>query len=278
MFLYKSDTHIKYYSKLCSLYAGVSFIQPFHYLQINSYLCGRFINRRIMMKKILSAAVILAASIFAADDSSAQKRVSILGDSYSTFEGYTLPETNIDWYKPVKGRKDNNVRRVEQTWWWQFIADNGMQFDTNNSYSGSTVCTTGYNGDDYSDRAFITRMLNLGSPDIILVFGGTNDCWAKSPLGDFKYEGWTKVDLTRFRPAFAYMLASLREFYPEARIFNITNTELTSDYTTSIDEICRHYSVPNLQLVDIHKQVGHPSAEGMKAIADQLSAFVKATN
>lgn len=230
------------------------------------------------MKKRLLAAIFLAASLIGANDSTAQSRVSILGDSYSTFEGYTLPESNIDWYKPVKGRKENDVHHVEQTWWWQFINDNGLIFDTNNSYSGSTVCTTGYNGDDYSDRAFITRTLNLGSPDIILVFGGTNDCWAKSPLGNFKYEDWTKTDLTQFRPAFAYLLASLREFYPEARIYNITNTELTPEYTASIDEICSRYSVPNLQLVDIHKQLGHPSAEGMKAIAEQLSEFVKAND
>lgn len=45
----------------------------------------------------------------------------------------------------------------------------------NNSYSGSTVCHTGYQKADYSDRSFATRMDNLGNPDVLLVFGGTND-------------------------------------------------------------------------------------------------------
>ena len=35
------------------------------------------------------------------------KSVSILGDSYSTFEGYVQPDTNFVWYlkTPPKGRK-----------------------------------------------------------------------------------------------------------------------------------------------------------------------------
>ena len=51
--------------------------------------------------------------------------------------------------------------------------ENGdYELERNNSYSGSTVCHTGYKGADYSDRSFITRMVDLGQPDIILVFWG----------------------------------------------------------------------------------------------------------
>ena len=39
------------------------------------------------------------------------KSVSILGDSYSTFEGYVQPDTNFVWYlkTPPKGRKTDMV-------------------------------------------------------------------------------------------------------------------------------------------------------------------------
>ena len=50
-------------------------------------------------------------------------RVSIFGDSYSTFEGY-IPPTHEPWYAPEGSRfaKDqNDVRRVEETWWWQVV-------------------------------------------------------------------------------------------------------------------------------------------------------------
>ena len=61
-----------------------------------------------------------------------------------------------------------------------------------------------YDGNDYTDRSFITRASNLGCPDIILVFGGTNDSWANSPLGEMKHEGYTSQDLFSFRPAVSY--------------------------------------------------------------------------
>ena len=112
---------------------------------------------------------------------------------------------------------------MEETWWYRFIHEHGFQLERNNSYSGSTVCHTGYEKADYSDRSFITRIHNLGTPDIILVFGGTNDSWAGAPIGVYQYDGWTKADLYSFRPAFCYLLASLKQLYPAARIYNITN-------------------------------------------------------
>ena len=138
------------------------------------------------------------------------------------------------------------------------------------SYSGSTVCHTGYEKADYSDRSFITRIHNLGTPDIILVFGGTNDSWAGAPIGVYQYDGWTKADLYSFRPAFCYLLASLKQLYPAARIYNITNSELSEEVTDSMDEICRHYGIENIRLHDIDKQWGHPSVQGMQSIDAQV--------
>jgi hypothetical protein len=56
------------------------------------------------------------------------KSVSILGDSYSTFEGYVQPDTNFVWYlkTPPEGRKTDMVS-VRNTWWHQFIKENKEQ-------------------------------------------------------------------------------------------------------------------------------------------------------
>lgn len=84
------------------------------------------------------------------------KSVSILGDSYSTFEGYVQPDTNFVWYlkTPPEGRKTDMVS-VRNTWWHQFIKENNYRLCVNNSFSGATICHTGYRSEDYSDRSFI---------------------------------------------------------------------------------------------------------------------------
>ena len=111
-------------------------------------------------------------------------KVSILGDSYSTFQNHVVPDTNYVWYFADANEPDRtDVATVDDTWWMRFITRSGLQLEQNNSFSGATVCNLGYEGNDYSDRSFIRRMDSLGKPDLILVFGATNDCWAKVPLG-----------------------------------------------------------------------------------------------
>lgn len=206
-----------------------------------------------------------------------QKKVSILGDSYSTYGGYVKPETNLCWYNGTDRApgRDNDVDSVVQTWWYQLIEeDPSLVLERNNSYSGATVCCTGYRGEDFSDRAFITRVYNLGNPDIIIILGGTNDSWSKAPVGEFKYAGWNKDDLMTFRPAFAYMLDRMKALYPEALILNVVNSELSDEVTSSQQTICDYYGVTNIQLTDVEKQWGHPSVKGMKAIADQIRPYI----
>lgn len=197
-------------------------------------------------------------------------KVSILGDSYSTFYGYVTPATNLCWYGVPGDKKENDVTKVEETWWHRLISEHGLLLERNNSYSGSTICNTGYNKIDYSDRSFITRMDNLGNPDIILVFGGTNDSWAGAPIGNYQYSDWTKTDLYKFRPAFCRLLDYLTTQYPQTKIYNVTNSELSDDVTNSMEEICRHYKIANILLHHIDKQLGHPSVKGMKDISEQL--------
>ncbi|MBR2243123.1 MAG: hypothetical protein IJ888_00110 [Prevotella sp.] len=221
------------------------------------------------MRKVALFIVVVIACI--AVQAQSKRGISILGDSYSTFKGYVVPDTNYVWY-PQEKAENNDVQDVRQLWWHQMIREHGYRLCQNNSFSGATICHTGYKGDDYSDRSFCTRLRYLGSPDVILVFGGTNDSWAKSPIGDFQYGNWQKSDLYHFRPAMAYLLANLQNYYPGTEVYVIINTELSEEVTSSMKTICDHYNVKYIQLVDIEKQWGHPSQKGMKAIADQVAA------
>ncbi|MCH5238890.1 MAG: hypothetical protein J1F38_01580 [Muribaculaceae bacterium] len=210
-----------------------------------------------MKKIILTLCVIFCTGIL-----SAQVKVSILGDSYSTYEGWN-PKGQAIWYdKNLR----NDVDTVAQTWWYQLIEDNGLELELNNSYSGSTICNTGYNGADYTDRSFLTRSRLLGdNPDIIYVFGGTNDSWAGAPIGNAD-----EKDMYKVKPATYAMFKNIKEAYPEALCVAIINSELSNEVVGSIVEACEKENIPYVKLVNIDKQNGHPSINGMKQISRQV--------
>lgn len=128
---------------------------------------------------------------------------------------------------------------------------------------------------DASRNNFIARVDSLGNPDIIFVFGGTNDAWANSPIGEYQYANWTKDDCKNFRPALACLLDMLQKRYPKAKIYSLLNSELREPINESMREVCKHYNVQLIELHDIEKQNGHPSISGMKAICDQLLEAIR---
>ena len=107
-------------------------------------------------------------------------------------------------------------------------------------------------------------MKALGCPDIIFIFGATNDYWAKSPLGEYQYADWSKKDLYSFRPAMAYMLDTMIDYYPNVEI------------TESVRTICKHYQIDCIELKGLDKMSGHPSVKGMKQISEQVKAYMAA--
>ena len=209
----------------------------------------------------LRALSLLFASLFIFSIS-AQVKVSILGDSYSTYDGW-IPEGHAVWYGPGRG---NDVQDVKDTWWYRLIDENGLQLEKNNSWSGATICNTGYRGEDYSDRSFLNRSGSLGeNPDLIFVFGGTNDDWAHSPLGDAESN-----DMYSVIPATKAMLQNIKTTYPEALCVMIINTEMSKDVEKALIESSQAEGVPYVKLKAIDKQSGHPSINGMKQISRQV--------
>ena len=112
-------------------------------------------------------------------------------------------------------------------------------------------------------------MDSLGKPDLILVFGATNDCWAKVPLGKKGSD-----DLYTFIPAMDKMLRELPSLYPDARIVFMLNDEIQGDMRKAIIELCRDNNTACLQLQNISKRQGHPDKAGMLQISDQLTDFL----
>lgn len=66
--------------------------------------------------------------------------VLIFGDSYSTFLNY-IPEGYAHYYGDSS---KSDLDSVEQTWWYQLITETHSNLVLNDSWSGSTVCNTGY--------------------------------------------------------------------------------------------------------------------------------------
>lgn len=226
------------------------------------------------MKRILIALFACCAlTVLSMGQDKPTVSVSILGDSYSTFEGHVQPDTNYVWYfNTAKNKTD--VTAVEQTWWHLLVKKMGYRLLVNNSFSGSTICNTGYRNEDYTDRSFITRMAYLGEPDIVFVFGATNDAWAGAPIGEYTYERWTEADLYQFRPAMAYLLHYLVNRYPKGKVYFLLNSDLKESINESVKTICAHYQVDCIELKAIDKQGGHPSILGMQQICEQVAAYL----
>ena len=200
---------------------------------------------------------------------------SILGDSYSTYDGYTnLKEGYRAWY-PTNG----NLTSVDQTWWKLFEAQSGLELAVNESFSGTCICYDGYGTgtDDQRDNneSFLKRMSFLEYPQYVFIFGGTNDSWIPVNVGTYKYSDWTETDKESFRPALACLIDSVKKMYKLSTVIFIKNTGLGSSFSESIDTICEHYDVQVIALSSIDKSDGHPTVTGMAQIANQVESALE---
>lgn len=215
---------------------------------------------------------------------------SVIGDSYSSFAGYMANKNADVWYPASSHGMDdtNDVERVEQTWWWKFANEYGSRLIENNSWSGSTVSYDGYGTGliDGKETSFIERSDLLTNPELIIVFGATNDSWVATDTGrtDFlgtymykPYADYTDSDLTYFRPALACLLDKLTHRNVGAKIVFVLN-QSTSNIKDSVTAICQHFGIPVLQLNGISLGHSHPTEAGMETIKDQLIEFLKNIN
>lgn len=145
-------------------------------------------------------------------------------------------------------------------------------------------------------RSFVMRYTEMEKDaDIIVVMGGTNDCGAKIPFGDFD----TRDEYT-FYGALRSLYEGLINMYPESVIVVMApphyleeghhnDSDSLRAYVDVIKEVAAFYGLPLLDLystsglqpkVDILKEKYmpdgcHPNDEGHKILASKILAFLK---
>lgn len=208
--------------------------------------------------------------------------VFILGDSYSTFQGY-IPQEHSAYYSS-SGRPETDVDRVEQTWWYQLLEKTGSSLILNHSWSGTTICNTGYAGAD-EPNSFIRRFDRLAEEgffeehhiDTVLVMGGQNDDWADAPIGKLKTQDWTEEDLLQYGPALCYLMHRMKTVLPDARIIFVVNSNMSAVIRYYQYQAADLYDIEWIRLENIQKTNGHPTIQGMQQIAEQVLDHLKNT-
>lgn len=159
------------------------------------------------------------------------KRISIIGDSISTFEGYNPQGFNL-FYNEEK-KHQSCVENVSDTWWQMLIDFLGAELLVNNSWSGSRVTKLPGRNELFpsgcSDERANGLHLGIKKPDVILIYIGTND-WAYGALTG----GETRIiegDVNElFYQAYHGMIDKVKKNYPQAEIFCFT---LSSTFMSS---------------------------------------------
>lgn len=211
------------------------------------------------------------------------RNAMIFGDSYSTFRGY-IPEGYAVYYHEAEGQENTDVRKVTETWWHQVVSETGLNLIQNNSWSGSTVCHTGYNNTDCSKtNSFIYRLRKLTEEgfftenriDTVFVFGGTNDSWADDPLGTLKFDDIQEADLFCVLPGISYFLQTLKNTLPQADIYCLINTELKPEIADGFLQVCQKTGITPVTFDYIDKNCGHPTVQGMADIKNGVLRLLK---
>ena len=236
-------------------------------------------NMRKIILPLFALAIILSACVKTPEPI----RFSILGDSYSSYEGYVHPDSN-----DVYPYENIGLTGVEQMWWAQVADSTGWILERNNSFSGALMCNYDY-VNYYGQYSFIRRMDDLGHPNVIFIFGATNDACAHNDdgpvvsLGDYIYSDWTEEQLCDFRPALAYLFDHLKTRYPNAKLYFLLDMNLgtsgvtesrRAEFLSSIHRITQHYDVDCIDITGIHKSRWHPNVEGHKDIAEQVLDYI----
>ena len=223
---------------------------------------------------------------------SSKKRVSLLGDSITTYQGYTSYPSNYEYPKPASYP---DFTSVTQTWWYQLIYNkmSNATLEVNSSYTGTQIQDHASQG--HPGYGFLQRYVDLGNPDIILINGGTNDISRDLPLGSLDFSIATEdLDTYQFAQAYDKLIRLITARYPSATVLVVMGDRYFDGAKSNgapaaeiVREICSHYSIPYAE-VDYGANRStcryedgtnvHPTPDGMTAMAnmvwDQLQAYL----
>lgn len=202
------------------------------------------------------------------------KKISILGDSISTFGGSADddPSQRIsDGTYTYAGNRcrypqSNLLTNVSDTYWMRLIKRFGLILGINESWAGTRVSWDGTteSGDIGANKhiasaARIGHLGENGTPDIILINAGTNDIGNDVPIGTFNTESPVNytdeqiaaLPVVTFADAYRTMLIRLQKSYRTSKIVvllpNFTSTYYTptkaDEYCEIIKEACDYFGI-----------------------------------
>lgn len=184
------------------------------------------------------ANISIAGNVISADTGNANSKyagkvLSILGDSISSFGVPDQANATGTWDYPNNGTwydetdaKGIGITSIDQIWWKKVMDKLGMLYGMSDSVSGTTIASF----------ASQTRVNHLGlgttgTPDVIFVFGGTNDLLQAVELGTVPEPTFSStpndteiaaIGTSTFADAYVTMMLRLNKTYPNAKVFYFT--------------------------------------------------------
>lgn len=246
-----------------------------------------------------------------ADSATEKLKISVLGDSISTFLNYSngtaADTTNSTIRNGRKWYPYGNVTSADMTWWAKTAQLLDAEILVNNSWSGSCMYYTRAD----TVGAYVDRCIQLHDdtgenageePDIIAVYLGTNDIGAYSnDPGSYEAIDFAKLiaeengSVTYAQPqnvveAYAIALDKISRRYPDAEVYcftllhNVSTVTRLESYNASIKKLAAHF---DMHVVDLYNcgitgtsdgtliDGIHPSVKGMTLIANAFAEAVR---
>lgn len=198
-----------------------------------------------------------------------KKTYSVLGDSYSAFNGDFTPTTNAKYYPHA------DVQDVGQMWYRLVASAKGWITapNQNNAYGGSRVNnSTPYTTQKYP--SFLDRVTNLKDADYLLIEGGINDSNGSNDPGSPVYSNWTSAQLNYYLPALCYLFAYIQGHFKAKPVFVIMKDHMKSNFVSGAETVCKHYGITYVVCTGYAVQDGHPTKAGMQTIANSITNVI----
>lgn len=210
------------------------------------------------------------------------KKISLIGDSISTYEGYifSTEEHQMNKFYPDSGNNyADMVLNEQETWWWKIIYGKMVdaRLEVDNAFGGSTVTYTLTKIDgmprDPSDRmqenSLQKRYLDygVGDPDILFYHGGRNDFGQYGGNTDVLLGAYDETSLqnaydadpgTLFNNYSAGTVAILRDFhlhYPDAKVLMIVHDMMSDGYDAASNAIAAFLAAKgfDIRCISLHE-------------------------
>ena len=238
------------------------------------------------------------------------RKVSLLGDSISTYQGFVFSDTGYTmnkWYPDTGSLYDGQILNEQDTWWWKLIYEkmSDARLDASNSFSGSTVCYLADRPEQQVTANCFQRrasLYGLGDPDILFYYGGRNDFGSFGNSSDIHLGSYTEASLEAawkgtsgvfFDNYSQGSVGILRDFHarhPKAKVLLIVHDQMSDGYAIAALAVTDFLVGKGLDIrcVNLHEtgtknttntEIGitkeggtHPNAEGAANIVNYIWA------